>query len=43
MKVIFLFMTAIAVCSGCDSKKDSPAAKTDSPAAKAVYPQQTYK
>ena len=34
MKVIFLFMSAIAVCYGCNSKKDSPAAKTESPAAK---------
>lgn len=36
MKKIFLIITVIAVCSGCDSKKDSPAAKTDSPAAKTV-------
>ncbi len=36
MKVIFLFIAIIAVCSGCDSKKDSPAAKSDSPAAKTV-------
>ena len=28
MKIIFLFIAVIAVCSGCDSKKDSPAAKT---------------
>jgi len=27
MKAIFLFVTVITVCYGCDSKKDSPAAK----------------
>ena len=27
MKAIFLFVTLITVCYGCDSKKDSPAAK----------------
>ena len=27
MKAIFLFMTVITACYGCDSKKDSPAAK----------------
>src|SRR6187399_69769 len=27
MKAIFLFVTVITACSGCDSKKDSPAAK----------------
>ena len=27
MKAIFLFVTVITICYGCDSKKDSPAAK----------------
>jgi hypothetical protein len=36
MKVIFLFMTAIALCYGCNSKKESPAVKTETPAAKTV-------
>jgi len=31
MKNILLFIALIVVCSGCDSKKDSPAAKEGSP------------
>ena len=29
MKVIFLFLTGIAVCYGCNSKKDSPSSKKE--------------
>ena len=29
MKVFLLFITVIAVCSGCNSKKESPSAKTE--------------
>ena len=36
MKSVFLFITLIAVCSGCNSKKDSTADKTESPASKTV-------
>ena len=36
MKVIFLFMTAVSLCCGCNSKKETPAAKTETPAAKTV-------
>ena len=38
MKKIFLISTVIAVCCGCNSKKDSPETKNESPAAKAVLP-----
>jgi hypothetical protein len=37
MKVFLLFLTAIAVCSGCNSKKESPSSeKETSPANKAI-------
>jgi len=36
MKVVFLFMTAVSLCYGCNSKKDSPETKNESPAVKAV-------
>jgi len=38
MKPIFLFITAIAVCYGCNSKKDSPAADNETPASKKEIP-----
>ena len=38
MKSILLFIAVIAVCFGCNSKKDSPAAKNESPAAKIELP-----
>ena len=33
MRVILLFITAIAICYGCNSKKDAPASKTVLPTA----------
>ncbi len=33
MKAIFLFMTVITACYGCDSKKDSPSSKNELPSA----------
>ncbi len=36
MKLIFLFITVIAVCYGCNAEKDSPVVTTDTPAAKTV-------
>lgn len=36
MKVILLFMTVIAVCYGCNSKKEKPATKQDSTSSKKV-------
>lgn len=33
MKVIFLLMTGIAVCYGCNSKKETPVSKNDLPSA----------
>jgi hypothetical protein len=38
MKVILLFMTVIAVCYGCNSKKETPATKRDSTSSKKVVP-----
>jgi hypothetical protein len=38
MKPIFLYITAIAVCFGCNSKKDSPGAKNETPASKIEIP-----
>ncbi|HEU4859457.1 MAG TPA: hypothetical protein VFT15_06465, partial [Chitinophagaceae bacterium] len=32
MRVILFFITAITVCFGCDSKKDSPSSKNELPA-----------
>ena len=33
MKAIFLFVTVITACYGCDSKKDSPSSKNELPSA----------
>src|SRR5678809_628273 len=38
MKAILLFITVITVCYGCNSKKDSTAAKKDTPAASNELP-----
>ena len=36
MKAILLFMTVVAVCYGCNSKKETPATKQDSTSSKKV-------